>query len=198
MNQFKRAQIILLHTILDSIDRKSQILWLNTKNQLLHTHSSSSDLIPCNLYIISSGNKEQDDKIKEGDYIYDSYKNSVYQATKVVIHNMKSLDYEQYLRKIIATTDTSLFKLEECLVRGSDSSVKYILPQPSQQFIKKYIESYNKGEIITDVLVEYDYCSNRRTKGDLSKCTKINPKDNTITIKKLKNNWNRKEVEENL
>lgn len=82
--------------------------------------------------------------------------------------------------KIIATTDKSLN-----------------LPQPSQQFIEEYIEEYNKGNIIIDVLVEYE--------GIISSTTwehdepeewklKINPKDNTITIKKVKDSWNREEV----
>ena len=97
--------------------------------------------------------------------------------------------------KIIATTDISLVK-------------EYNLPQPSQQFIQKYIEEYNKGNIITDVLVEYEdiiynpekdreYQSNDRINiEDCDKQTrlKINPKDNTITIKIVKDNWNREEV----
>ena len=49
--------------------------------------------------------------------------------------------------KIIATTDISLVK-------------EYNLPEPSQSFIQKYIEEYNRGNIITDVLVEYEIKSN--------------------------------------
>jgi ketol-acid reductoisomerase len=102
-----------------------------------------------------------------------------------------------------------------------------ILPQPSQQFIEKYIECYNKGKVITDVLVEqgidkitmactcaeneetfdcvYSYtdaelnscCQKRFPNGEYWNKTfklKVNPKDNTITIKKLKDSWNREEV----
>ena len=76
-----------------------------------------------------------------------------------------------------------------------------ILPQPSQQFIEKYIESYNKGEIITDVLVEYDevydinhYTENfnyntislKEEKINFRYNLKVNPKDNTITINLVK------------
>ena len=88
---------------------------------------------------------------------------------------------------IIASTDTNLN-----------------LPQPSQQFIEKYIESYNKGEIITDVLVEYNcgdsHCSlfgcqkHLGCKNESIQTVKINPKDNTITIKKAKDSWNREEI----
>ena len=93
-------------------------------------------------------------------------------------------------RKIIATTDESLS-----------------LPQLSKQFIEKYIEEYNKCNIITDVLVEYEdiiynpekereYQSNDRI--NLEDCDKqfrlkINPKDNTITIKKVKDSYTREE-----
>lgn len=44
-----------------------------------------------------------------------------------------------YIKKIITSTDISLG-----------------LPQPSQQFIEKYIEEYNEGNIITEVLVEVE------------------------------------------
>ena len=76
-------------------------------------------------------------------------------------------------------------------------------PTPSQQFITKYIEEYNKGNIIADVLVEYKRVFETVAKGmighpedDISwwnEKLKINPKDNTITIKKLKDSWNREE-----
>ena len=67
------------------------------------------------------------------------------------------------------------------------------LPQPSQQFIQKYIEEYNKGNVITDVLVEYDYLLDDRAVLPYWNL-KVNTKDNTITIKKVKDSWNRDEV----
>ena len=100
------------------------------------------------------------------------------------------------------------------------------MPKPSQQFIEKYIESYNKGDVITDVLVEYEVdkvtmactCTDTITSSDcpnsyydgIDNCCrkrfpngeywnktiklKVNPKDNTITIKKLKDSWNKDEI----
>ena len=72
------------------------------------------------------------------------------------------------------------------------------LPQPSQSFIEKYVEEYNKGNVITDVLVEYE---NSKTFmeyeiGDYLKFPdlKVNPKDNTITIKKIKDNYTREDL----
>ena len=95
--------------------------------------------------------------------------------------------------KIIATTDISLVK-------------EYNLPEPSQSFIQKYIEEYNRGNIITDVLVEYlenytlEYyesaIENKRLaqKTNIKETLKVNPKDNTITIKKAKDSYTREEV----
>jgi hypothetical protein len=93
--------------------------------------------------------------------------------------------------KIIATTDTSLGnyiwkqtnkKSKPYNVQQNIEATKKVfipLPQPSQQFIEKYIEEYNKGNIITDVLVEYELCNNV---GYLdSEKLKVSP-DGTISI----------------
>ena len=128
------------------------------------------------IYILS------DDEIKEGDWCLDTVNNILF------ISDGNSKLHKSTDKKIIATTDTSLL-----LHSDFDS---YNLPQPSQQFIEKYIESYNKGEIITDVLVEYEenkpYQDNQFVV--FYDDVKINPKDNTITINKLKDSWNREEL----
>lgn len=198
MNNVKRAQVIMLpskemlgaySSTITKVYEDEGKLYLNPKKL--------GDLItelgfPQYLYFIS------DDKIKEGDWYYDLYSKGVFQC-----RNLKyTEEYKRIHKKIIATTDNSLFKLKECPVRGTGSNVKFILPQPSQQFIEKYIESYNKGEVINDVLVEYEEIN---IGPDLTKSLmyypdnfelklKINSKDNTITIKKLKNSWNKEEV----
>lgn len=71
--------------------------------------------------------------------------------------------------------------------------------------VEKMAEEYNKGNVITDVLVEYeegkydlDELRERHLKGLPHSYSysnlKVNPKDNTITIKKVKDSWNREEV----
>ena len=85
------------------------------------------------------------------------------------------LKTETGYREVLATTDDSLR-----------------LPQPSQQFIQKYIEEYNRGNIITDVLVEYELISNEEyflntinPDDDVpyfDENLKINPKDNSLNI----------------
>ena len=188
MEQFKRAQIIMLPT-----DTKS-LLHINYSKLQLNKFEQL-DTNNQYLYIIS------DDKIKEGDWYIELDINSLPLSIKKAEYNKTNefslKPYSDYCKKIIATTDTSL-KIEIDGNRGDllpDVSFDIDLPQPSQQFITKYIESYNKGEIITDILVEY----NEFLRWDNSTSARyveleINPKDNTITIKKVKDSWNREEL----
>ena len=149
------------------------------------------------LYIIS------DDKIKEGDYRVDVETGKIWKVTN---ENTFKHPSGYTMPKIIATTNTSL-KIEIDGNRGDllpDISFDINLPQPSEQFIEKYIEEYNRGNVITDVLIEYELISNEEYFGNtvnpdddvpyFDEKLKINPKDNTITIKKVKDSWNREEV----
>ena len=74
-----------------------------------------------NLHLLPSGEKfarifaqniyiTSDEEIKIGDWCLDLMNNTIYVATKVVVHNLKSLEYEEYLKKIILTTDQNLIK----------------------------------------------------------------------------------------
>ena len=88
-------------------------------------------------------------------------------------------------RKIIATTDESLG-----------------LPQLSQQFIEKYIEEYNKGHRITEVLVEVEEYEFKQTEWFQEAPYTHKYKEwrlkldsqNQINICKQKDSWSRKEV----
>lgn len=113
-----------------------------------------------------------DDEIKDGDWIYNFETEEIIQCIgKGSLRNWK---------KILASTDKSLN-----------------LPSPSEQFIQKYIESYNKGNVITEVTVEYEEYMKQGifNKGDDTHYfdVKINP-DNTINIKLIKDNYSREEV----
>ena len=145
------------------------------------------------LYIIS------DDEIKEGDWCYDKRPDENGDLVDIV-YQVKNIEFELRTsteKKIIATTDSSLWRPSH-----KYASDVILLPQPSQQFIQKYIEEYNKGNVITDVLVEYQtklewtYShSGNRIQEESNPFLKINHKDNTITIKKVKDNYSREEVE---
>jgi len=140
------------------------------------------------------------------------------------------LKTETGYKKIIATTDSSLL-LPLITFKEWDGKPRN-LPQPSPEFIQKYIKAYNERNPITEVMVEYEdnhtinrNCHNcgyyRHSKAwgeylcrneykSFSSCDrsvlywtpsddvvyqpKVN-KDNTITIRRVKDSWTREEVE---
>ena len=102
------------------------------------------------------------------------------------------LKTETGYREVLATTDSSLWRPSH-----KYASDVILLPQPSQQFIEKYIEEYNKGQQITECLVEYEdiYPEHFTYNPSENIITRLKvDKNNTITIKKVKDSWNREEV----
>ena len=176
MSTFKKGKVVILPT-----NQQTKYLMVysdveKTKGKLILNGLKNDEYKEYqHLYIIS------DDEIKEDDWYYDNVVLQIRQWKSFMIYN--KLQH----KKVIATTDTSLG-----------------LPQPSKQFIEKYIEEYNKGNVITDVLVEYELVSNEEyflntinPDDDVpyfDERLKINSKDNTITIKKVKDSYSREEV----
>jgi len=229
MNQFKRAKVVMLSTnekangiiVIDCFRTIKPNMFIIDKNNYKH-----EDYKAQHLYIIS------DDEIKEGDWVYSKSRYSVGKVEEIQIAKKYKNDHSMLYceinneeiwsklvdcKKIIATTDSSLKikVVDKNTCKPIDSNImhKYKnihLPQPSQQFVEKYIEEYNKGNIITEVMVEYinimPQSNGLRTDGKIideialnpilnTLCIPIiNPKDNTITIKKLKAFWSREEV----
>ena len=169
---------------------------------------------PQHLYFLS------DDKIEVGDKIV--YK--LNGENKSHIYTVKSILDDIYLeveeldslkvrinvcKKIIATTDKSLEIIRKVTNSALDESIKNghvlsmykdSLPQPSQQFIEDYVEAYNAGKPITEVLVEYYRQRNPQVYGTAAENysiidrLKVNP-DNTINIIHRKDSYTREEVE---
>ena len=144
------------------------------------------------LYILS------DEEIKIGDWGIGHAKgiNGIGTGYYVFKHDNSNIAKVNALaegsKKIIATTDKSLG-----------------LASPSTSFIEKFVEEYNKDNVITDVMVEYEenlivtqtkpIIQHQGSKPvvvphKIETQLKINPKDNTITIKKVKDSWSREEV----
>lgn len=190
MKQFKRAKVIILPT------NNTSSLWSHKGRNLYYNQNNPNDIddeIRYNIYIIS------DDKIKDGDWFMMNTKeigrcdNNVIELSEKFLRNNNV-----NCKKIITTTDISLSP------QAWIGSIGYLaLPQPSQQFITKYIKEYNKGNIIEDILVEYErgvdqYNVNWKTETESHYNTtfrlKVNPKDNTINIQLSKDSWNREEV----
>jgi hypothetical protein len=107
------------------------------------------------------------------------------------------------LRKIIATTDTSLkLPIPEGLAEYPMSYTPKSLPQPSDKFIESYISAHNKGGNIERVLVEWEY---KEIWDDINSLlipirkpdaiiSKPKLKEDNIVIKKVKDSWSRDEV----
>jgi hypothetical protein len=97
------------------------------------------------LYILSN------EEIKEGDWTicYDGIEYSTYKV------NNETKKYVRIIGKIIATTDSSLItQLNEKCSDLQLNKIKSKIIQIPQSFIEHYITEYNKGNVISKVLVE--------------------------------------------
>lgn len=182
----KSAQVVMLPT-----NEKAVIGFLTQKGKerghLVHFDRPMPNILDSenqHLYILS------DEEIKEGDY---------HVAIRIVKTNgdkaIAFTDQEQLdaiaeiggAKKIIATTDKSL-KQE---IFGLGETAMCSLPQPSTSFIEKFVDEYNKGNVITEVMVEYKSIgAYANPKYDSDYQLKINP-DNTIDINMPKDSWSR-------
>lgn len=189
MNKFETIQVVMLPT------KDASNLHL-LGNELGYTNIPNSNPL-CkqqHLYFLSN------EPIKEGGWCFEKY-NGESLATK---NHPKFIDNEgntwwlrndiictivsKEYKKIISTTDSSL--TNNCNCKITCKTIKEfcneykILPQPSQDFIKYYIEQYNQGNIITEVEVGYyptnEFINNVTTNKPHYKLS-IN-EDNTITI----------------
>lgn len=184
MSTFKKTKVVMLPT-----NEKASLKLGQNRLLVNNTFGYDSHFTNQHLYILS------DEEIKEGDWFVGfadgSIKPFVMQADESTIEiNNWQLNKKGYSsnKKIIATTDESFYGGELCL-----------FPKPSQSFIEKFVEEYNKENVITEVMVEYEPIgAYSNPKYDSDYRLKINPKDNTITIRKVKDSWNRGEVEEKI
>jgi hypothetical protein len=160
----------------------SNCIWLSRINNQLRL-DKSYNMLPQHLYIIS------DDEVKEGDWFI----NEQIDGDKVIWQHNGNIIPNSNPKKIIATTDNSI-------------GIKpfTVFPQPSPQFIQKYIDEWNKGNKIEWVNLEYEAIPNEfdnpftNPKGldnfeDAKWELKVD-KNNYITLTKIKDNWNREEV----
>jgi hypothetical protein len=199
MSTLKECKVIMLPT-----EDKGPV-WIYTSGTRKPQNSNYVSQLGCgdqyqHLYIVS------DDEIKEGDYLIDD--NGIFgpwEYGNTIVGESKG--------RIIATTDKSL-TIEKSAVGYTDGGRartfygKELLPEPSKEFIQKYCELGG----INKIMVQYDSkircykCG--KTEADCiatsSNCVgyyeetyqlKVS-KDNTITIKPVKDSWNREEVEE--
>ncbi len=162
-------------------DESSQIrLNPSTKELFLGLGDYSAGCKNQHLYFLSDEEKKEDDWCINNNNRLIQYKQSIRDV--------------EVCKKVIATTDEFLNAKF-----GSDGEIygkmKEGLPQPSQSFITKFVDEYNAGRVITEVIVEYEFkcgCQGRVHDG----CDYEEPRlkvntDNTITIKPIKDMSNK-------
>jgi len=137
--------------------------------------------VPHHLYILS------DDDIEHGDWYLNLLTNTIHQCDNTYV-------WLPGFRKIIATTDKSI-KFNIDTTEKGEHIYEY-LPTIDESFVKYFIEHYNEGNIITDVIVEYEEDVHNPMYGSgLNEYMKLKvSSDNTITIKSVKDNYSRDEV----
>ena len=195
----KLAQVVMLPTnekakIGDIVMSKFDDIHILTKND---GNEYAKTVTSQHLYILS------DEEIKEGDWFVGfadgSIKPFVKQADESTVKiNNWQLNKKGYSsnKKIIATTDRSLKVFIHTTMAIDMDDCYESLPQPSQSFIEKFVDEYNKGNVITEVMVEYESIgayANPKYNSDYQ--LKINS-DNTINIINSKERWSREEVVE--
>lgn len=189
---YQKANIVMLPS------KEKSNIQLNVIHNILFSMKDGAD-IPTQPYqhICITSNEE----IKEGDWYIILMENGNHEIHRKGDNdksgiNWKAIDspWVKDSKKIIATTDNSLtYQFEQM-----DYSMKsYRLPQPSQSFIERYCSEYNKGNQIKDILVEVEekYINGINMIDGMEFKLKVD-KSNNITIKPIKDSWNREEVKE--
>lgn len=133
MSVLKKIKVVMLPT-----NEEAQIT-LGVSNVLHkgHSHPDNNQYRNQHLYFLSDN-----EEIKKGDWYYDTELENVSQCSYMPPFLIKRS------RKIIASTDI-LFTVTKDMINP-------YIPKPSQSFIEKYIEKYNAGNPITEVMVEYN------------------------------------------
>ena len=140
-----------------------------------------------------------EDDIKIGDWTID---------LKQIIHGHGGLttidneaELERYaknevkhnVKKVLASTENLVIEKSYTSIDLGKTSTYVPIPKLSKAFINKFVEKFNKRKKITDVMVEFeDLCETYISLN--GQRVKVSEKDNTITISKVKDSWNREEI----
>lgn len=201
----KKCKVVLLPTnkAEGAIIMRGSKLVYHEQAYLTQEYLERNERTSHHLYILS------DDEIKERDY-WASYTVSgtiadICKATKLNDEVMYSettdcnytLEDKESWKKVIASTNKSLQSSNNESYPNYGQHSEFIYT-PSEAFIKEYIESYNKGQQIHEILVEYEEISDNKT-NDFGKKQlyyqrpKVR-KDNSIIITSVKDSWSREEL----
>lgn len=133
---------------------------------------------PQHLYFVS------EDKVNEGDWCVQMVSGT---PTKVVKVNKSDLIHVEFYKKIISTTDRTL----KTDYDGKSPITTYWggveLHKIPQEFIERFINDFNKGNVITEVNIEFE---DRPYYGDIDKPKDTWTRDEVIKlIKKSKEDF---------
>ena len=154
-------------------------------------HKSYYGYDSLHLYIVS------DEKIEDNDWYLLNHLNEEPHQCKGT--GLDAYWYATKCSKIIATTNKSLHKFTGQLVSNRYKVIKP-LPNPTLEFIEKYITEYNNGNFINDVLVEcaQNWVPEMFEAGDIPEVPQETflkvDSNNTISIRVLKTIYTREEV----
>jgi len=181
----RKAQVVMLATK-ETI--AGNMLCIDKKSNNLHMINPDENFdIPQHLYFL------YDEEIKEDDWCLIDNNVGIstgYQILKCDKSDSKNGWYyfgdmkTGRCKKIIATTNPELNWIKD---KYKIQAPLENLPRPSDKFIQKFIEEYNKGNIITEVMVEYEEYKIKGFAGGEGFQLKIAP-DNTITIHPVEKN----------
>lgn len=203
---FKKRKVVMLPTN-EKADLQKYGRSLRLKNSGYYPHVKEILGYYQHLYFLSD-----EEEIKKGDWFV---------MNGCIVRQCESTNKEPHTIHTVVDSTGGIHHVSVCekIIATTDKLLR--LPEPSQSFIEKFVEEYNKGNIITEVMVEYEndkeYWAARnlfnpnaidfkvytleekeKYKGILFDYhpikLKVNPKDNTITIRKMKDSWNREEV----
>lgn len=187
---YRDAKVVMLSTNKLGVDGD---LVLN--NNVSNPHKLFYCRVNCNvsyqqhLYITSN------EEIKEGDWCL--LDNNVGESVGFEVKKCLEADIinGEYTFK---ENNGNLFTTGRCdkIIATTDSSLG--LPQLSKEFIQSYIESYNNGNVIEDVLVEVEFINHVKELKKRPYYPFLNEdyrynlklKDNTIIIKNNQDDWN--------
>ena len=208
MSTFKKTQVVMLPTNEASyLCKVTEESFNFHKDSLVLTYDGHMALcgkaINQQLYFLS------DEEIKKGDWMLNL---AMIQRDEIEIPSISDgrdvFNSKNGWFKIIASTDENLIigTISQMQKERKRVETKIYLPQPSSSFIKKFYEKYNLKNQIKEVMVEYvkmyrdmtgEHEAMMLTGREYDKL-KINPKDNTITIKSVVNSYSEKELFENM
>lgn len=183
MKHEKKIKVVMLATDEKSLIYKGIISKELKLYPYLHIDSHGKNQ---HLYFLS------DEEIKEGDWYFSGNRYEEKELSQFQV-GVSSTEYykEQGIKKIIASNNPELKEIHQ---NHNDFDSVFELPRPSNSFIQKFVEEYNSGNIIEEVMVEYVHkdckilseCTCSSIEGDL--ILKVAP-DNTITIKPVAEDW---------